>query len=61
MRFALIAARKDLRRRLADPAALVVWIGIPMAITGLMGLVAGGGDQTVPKATCSWSIRTTRR
>lgn len=50
MRFALIAARKDLRRRLADPAALVVWIGIPMAITGLMGLVAGGGDQTVPKA-----------
>lgn len=50
MLFVLLAAAKDVRRRLADPAALVVWIGIPLALTGLMNLVSGGGETT-PRAT----------
>lgn len=43
MRFLLDTARKDLRRRLADPLALVLWIMIPLVIGGLMSLVIGGG------------------
>ncbi len=50
MLFVLLAAAKDLRRRLSDPAALIVWIGIPLALTGLMNLVSGGGDA-MPRAT----------
>jgi len=49
MRFVFVAARKDLRRRLSDPAALVIWIGVPLLLAGLMNLVAGGGE-TVPRA-----------
>jgi ABC-type multidrug transport system permease subunit len=49
MRFALIAALKDLRRRAADPAALLLWIGLPVVIGGLMSLI-GGGDGPAPKA-----------
>ena len=49
MRFLLMAAVKDLRRRLADPAALAVWIGIPLLLGGLMNLVVEGGDVT-PRA-----------
>jgi ABC-type Na+ efflux pump permease subunit len=49
MRYLLLAAEKDLRRRLADPAALAIWIGIPLLLTGLMNLVAGDGDVT-PRA-----------
>lgn len=47
MRFMLIAARKDLRRRLADPAALLLWIGLPIVIGGLMLLIGGGGTPDV--------------
>lgn len=51
MRFLLIAARKDLRRRLADPAALALWMGIPLVIGLLMFLIAGGArGPAVPKA-----------
>lgn len=49
MRFVLVSAVKDLRRRMADPAALLIWIGIPLAIATLMNLVSGGGE-TVPRA-----------
>lgn len=35
---------KDLRRRLADPLALVLWFGIPLLVAGLLGLVSGGGQ-----------------
>jgi len=35
---------KDLRRRLADPLALVFWFGIPLLVAGLLGLVSGGGQ-----------------
>lgn len=52
MRLLLISARKDLKRRFADVLALVVWLGIPLAVGGLLFLVSGGGsDQKMPKAT----------
>jgi ABC-type multidrug transport system permease subunit len=50
MRFVAAAAMKDLRRRLADPVALVIWIGIPLAIGGLMNLVVGGLGSAPPRA-----------
>jgi len=43
VRFILLSCAKDLRRRLADPLALIIWIGIPFLIGGLMSLAAGGG------------------
>lgn len=46
-RLAWVAAKKDLRRRLVDPAALGVWIGVPLLIAGLMALASSGG---APKA-----------
>jgi ABC-type Na+ efflux pump permease subunit len=44
MRYLFVAAAKDVRRRLADPAALAVWIGIPLLLSGLMSLVVGNGE-----------------
>ena len=49
MRFVAIATLKDLRRRLADPAALAMWLGLPVVIGTLMGLI-GGGSGAPPKA-----------
>lgn len=49
MRFARIAALKDLSRRIADPAALVMWIGLPIVIGALMSLL-GGENGPAPKA-----------
>jgi ABC-type multidrug transport system permease subunit len=50
MRFVLVAAAKDLRRRLADRAALVIWVGIPLILAFLMNLVIGGDDGVTPRA-----------
>lgn len=47
MRFILHTAVKDLRRRLADPAALLLWIGLPLLVGGFMALLAGGGGPSV--------------
>lgn len=41
MSFLLSSAVKDLRRRLADPTALLIWMGIPLLLGGLMSLVVG--------------------
>jgi len=49
VRFARIAALKDLRRRLADPLALLMWMGMPVVIGGLMSLI-GSGQGGAPKA-----------
>lgn len=49
MRFVAVAALKDLRRRLADPAAMLIWIGIPLAIGGLMNLVIGSAGSAPPR------------
>ena len=48
--FLRAALAKDLRRRLADPAALAIWIGIPLALGGLMALAFGGRDARTPTA-----------
>jgi ABC-type Na+ efflux pump permease subunit len=43
------AAEKDLRRYARDPLALVMWMGIPLLIGGLISLVVGG-DRPPPTA-----------
>lgn len=48
MRFLMTCAAKDLRRRLADPVSLVMWLGIPLMMGGLMSLLGGSGQP--PKA-----------
>lgn len=49
MRFVLTSAIKDLRRRLTDPAALLLWMGLPIVIGLLMSLI-NGGNGPLPKA-----------
>jgi len=44
--FAIMTARKDLRRRLADPAALLIWLALPLAIGGLLVLINSGDGGT---------------
>lgn len=50
MRYLFVAAAKDVRRRLADPAALAIWIGLPLLLGGLLGFIAGG-DGRPPRAS----------
>ena len=50
MRFLLSSALKDLERRLADPIALLIWIGIPLVIGTLITVPFGGGTARTPKA-----------
>ena len=50
MHFLVTTLIKDLRRRLADPIALILWIGIPLVIGWLMTLAMGGDGGGVPKA-----------
>lgn len=48
--FLLTSARKDLRRRLADPLALVLWLGIPLVIGGLLTMFgAGTGNSPIAR------------
>ncbi|HET9272107.1 MAG TPA: ABC transporter permease, partial [Vicinamibacterales bacterium] len=49
MGFVGIATLKDLRRRIADPAALLMWLGLPVVIGTLMALIGGSGGGP-PKA-----------
>ena len=46
--FMLATARKDLRRRLSDPAALLIWLALPVAIGGLLVLI-NLGDGEAPR------------
>jgi len=46
MRYVWATAVKDLRRRLRDPLALALWLGIPFAILTLLSLAFGGGEAT---------------
>lgn len=48
MTFILVAALKDVRRRLADRAALAIWIGLPVLLGGLMSTISG--DSGPPRA-----------
>lgn len=49
----LVLTRKDLRRRLSDPAALLLNLAIPLAIAGAMALTfghrGGSAEQNAPK------------
>lgn len=49
MRFFLISAMKDLKRRFADPLALLVWIGFP-ALLGILISLLAGSNGTIPTA-----------
>ena len=44
--FVVATARKDLRRRLADPAALLIWLALPLVIGGLLVLINSGDGGT---------------
>ena len=48
--FAACSAKKDLRRRVRDPLALLLWLAIPAVIGGLMSSLAGGSDGPMPRA-----------
>jgi len=50
MRFVLTTALKDIRRRIADPAALLIWLGLPIVFGTLMNAVSGGSSGPAPKA-----------
>ena len=49
--FLLTTAQKDLLRRLRDPVSLLLWLGIPLAIGGMLRLVFGGSGGAAPRAT----------
>ena len=49
MTFLTAAVWKDIRRRLADPAAQLIWIGLPVVFGGMMSLVIGDSGPA-PKA-----------
>ena len=48
--FILLTAKNDLLRRLRDPLALLVWMGIPVAIAVMIQLAFGGGGGGGPVA-----------
>lgn len=50
MRFLLDAAVKDLRWRRRDPAAIAIWVGIPLFIGSLFGLLFASGGGPAPQA-----------
>ncbi len=47
MRFLISSTLKDIRLRLADPMALLLWLGIPLVLGLLLGLIAGTGSNAV--------------
>jgi ABC-type Na+ efflux pump permease subunit len=47
VRFVLTAAAKDIRRRLADPAALAFWIGIPLVLAGMLSFISNTGGEAL--------------
>src|SRR5262245_9141667 len=51
MRYLIVAAAKDIRRRLTDPAALAFWVALPLLLGGLLGFISDGGGGAPPRAT----------
>ncbi len=47
--FILATAGKDLRRRLTDPAALLIWLALPLVIGSLLVLISSGDDGGTPR------------
>jgi ABC-type multidrug transport system permease subunit len=50
MRFVWSTAIKDWRRHRHDPLGLILWIGLPLIVGGLLTMVAGGKDGPQPQA-----------
>ena len=50
MRYLFVAAAKDIRRRLADPAAFAFWIGLPLLLGGLLSFI-NDDNAAPPRAT----------
>src|SRR5262245_52617994 len=50
MRYLFVAAAKDIRRRLADPAAFAFWIGLPLLLGGLLSFISDSGGAP-PRGT----------
>lgn len=49
--FIIDTALKDLKRRLRDPAAFALWVGMPLALGAMISLAFGGlGDGETPTA-----------
>jgi ABC-type Na+ efflux pump permease subunit len=48
--FALATLAKDVRRRLRDPMSILLWLGIPVAIAGMLRLAFGGHGGSTPVA-----------
>jgi ABC-2 type transport system permease protein len=49
IRFIFSAAMKDLRRQVRDPLGLVLWIGMPLMIGGLLVLLVSGSQEAPPR------------
>ncbi|HVA45932.1 MAG TPA: ABC transporter permease [Pirellulales bacterium] len=49
MNFVFNAAVKDLRRHLRDPLGLVIWLGMPLMIGGLLSLLFSGVEKAPPR------------
>jgi hypothetical protein len=49
VRFLATCALKDLRRLLRDPAALAMWVGIPVLVSVLLFLVFGSRGEATPQ------------
>ncbi len=50
MSFVWATCVKDWRRRMRDPAALLLWIGIPVLIGAILSLLSGGREGPKPQA-----------
>ncbi len=48
-RFTLQCAAKDLKRRMRDPIALLLWVGVPLVIGILIGTISGGDGGARPR------------
>jgi ABC-2 type transport system permease protein len=46
MEFVLATAKKDLRRQLRDPFGLLVWMGVPLLIVGILSVIFGQSGGT---------------
>ncbi len=47
--FSFCCAKKDLRRRLRDPMAMLLWVGLPLVMAILISAVSGGDGSVRPR------------
>lgn len=51
MSFALATAKKDVQRKLRDPFAILLWLGIPIVIGAMLKFAFGGSNGASPQAS----------